>query len=190
MSASPPRPEDIERAYRALALEPGATPLEVRRAYRRLAREWHPDRFAQDPARRRITEERMKAINDAYSTLRALGPTEFVRARRERRAAASERDAGTPPVASPPGIVFCLACRAAMNDSDARCPECGLSPAEALAARRETEIEERDRHRDERRQMRRSRWERRFGPLAEALADGVAWILWAAYALVRLFLPG
>jgi len=48
------------------------TPLDqVRQAYRDLVRVWHPDRFSSDYRLARISEEKLKLINEAYSEIRA-----------------------------------------------------------------------------------------------------------------------
>lgn len=47
------------------------TPLDqVRQAYRDLVRVWHPDRFSSDYRLARISEEKLKLINEAYSEVR------------------------------------------------------------------------------------------------------------------------
>ena len=48
------------------------TPLdEVRQAYHDLVRVWHPDRFSSDYRLSRISEEKLKLINEAYREVRA-----------------------------------------------------------------------------------------------------------------------
>jgi hypothetical protein len=60
--------------YRALGLQPGASEKEVRRAYLRLVKQWHPDRFARDARAQFVAQEKVKAINEAYSFLRDYKP--------------------------------------------------------------------------------------------------------------------
>ncbi len=60
--------------YRALGLQPGASATELRRAYLRLVKQWHPDRFAHDARRQSIAQEKVKAINEAYTFLRDYRP--------------------------------------------------------------------------------------------------------------------
>ena len=50
-SPRPEHPARLRKAYRALELDYGAGSDAVRHAHRRLMRRYHPDRFAQDPAR-------------------------------------------------------------------------------------------------------------------------------------------
>jgi curved DNA-binding protein CbpA len=64
----------LDECYRVLELQPGASGEEVKRAYRDLTKVWHPDRFAHDAALRRKAEEKLKAINEAYETIRAARP--------------------------------------------------------------------------------------------------------------------
>lgn len=59
----------LSRCYATLGLSPGASFREVRRSYLRLVREWHPDRFADDPPRQRLAQEQLKTINEAYRVL-------------------------------------------------------------------------------------------------------------------------
>lgn len=59
----------LSSCYATLGLSPGASFREVRQSYLRLVREWHPDRFADDPPRQRLAQERLKTINEAYRVL-------------------------------------------------------------------------------------------------------------------------
>src|SRR5579859_5071668 len=63
--------DDVSRYYKALGLEPGATPEEVKQAYRDLVRVWHPDRFSHDERLRQIAQDKLKEINGAYEVLTA-----------------------------------------------------------------------------------------------------------------------
>jgi formylglycine-generating enzyme required for sulfatase activity len=62
--------DDIERSYRALDLQPGASLEDVKASWRMLVKVWHPDRFPSDPKLRLKAEERLKLINTAYELLR------------------------------------------------------------------------------------------------------------------------
>jgi hypothetical protein len=60
----------IEDCYRTLDLNRHASDAEVKAAWRNLTKVWHPDRFAHDPDLQRSAEEKVKAINEAYETIR------------------------------------------------------------------------------------------------------------------------
>ena len=58
--------------YGILDLEPSATAAEIREAYLDLVKVWHPDRFSKEsPRLKHKVEEKLKAINKAYETLRS-----------------------------------------------------------------------------------------------------------------------
>src|SRR5262245_61624088 len=65
---------DVDRYYRILELEPGASLEEIRQAYRDLAVVWHPDRFAHSPRLLEKAQAKMKAINEAYAFLKTYQP--------------------------------------------------------------------------------------------------------------------
>lgn len=75
----------LDECYRLLDLDSRASGEEVKRAYRDLTKVWHPDRFGHDAELRRRAEEKLKAINNAYETIRASHP--------ERQEPDEERDA-------------------------------------------------------------------------------------------------
>lgn len=52
-----------------LGLAPGASPEQVKRCYLALVKQWHPDRFANDPGQLKLAEEKLRAINVAYAAL-------------------------------------------------------------------------------------------------------------------------
>ena len=52
--------------YELLGVSPRATQDEVRKAYLKLAKKYHPDKTGGDKA----AEEKLKAINEAYDTLK------------------------------------------------------------------------------------------------------------------------
>lgn len=64
----------LDDCYRLLELDPRASAEEVKRAHRDLTKVWHPDRFGDDAALRRKAEEKLKAINEAYETIRGSRP--------------------------------------------------------------------------------------------------------------------
>jgi uncharacterized protein YjbI with pentapeptide repeats len=62
---------ELDRCYRVLGLEPGASIEEVNQAYKDLAFIWHPDRIPSDNSRlREKAAEKLKEINDARDRLR------------------------------------------------------------------------------------------------------------------------
>ncbi|MBD2230315.1 DnaJ domain-containing protein [Phormidium tenue] len=60
---------DLDTYYQLFALKPGASKQDLKQAYKQLAKQWHPDKFANDPTNARIAEEKIKAINVAYEIL-------------------------------------------------------------------------------------------------------------------------
>src|SRR5438105_9702418 len=58
------------KSYLVLGVTPGASPEEIKRAYRALARRWHPDRVQGDDAARRLAESKLREINRAYHALK------------------------------------------------------------------------------------------------------------------------
>lgn len=66
-SSNRQRPDSPEaRAFRILGLDPTASLSELKARYKELVKTHHPDRNGGD----KVAEERLKDINDAYSTLR------------------------------------------------------------------------------------------------------------------------
>jgi WD40 repeat protein len=63
--------EHMNQYYEKLELKPGASPEEIKQAYRKLVKEWHPDRFPDEPQRQQEAEEKIKEINEAYEYLKA-----------------------------------------------------------------------------------------------------------------------
>ncbi|MGZ5444258.1 MAG: J domain-containing protein [Thermoanaerobaculia bacterium] len=61
----------LRESYRMLEVRSDASDEEVQRAHRELTKVWHPDRFGNDPELRRRAEEKLKAINEAWETIRA-----------------------------------------------------------------------------------------------------------------------
>lgn len=64
----------LDDCYRLLEINPRASAEEVKRAHRDLTKVWHPDRFGDDGALRRKAEEKLKAINEAFETIRGWRP--------------------------------------------------------------------------------------------------------------------
>ncbi|MFN6035597.1 MAG: pentapeptide repeat-containing protein [Dolichospermum sp.] len=65
---------ELERYYRILELEPGATLEEINQAYKDLVFVWHPDRLPKDnPRLQHKDHEKLKSLNMARDKLRSLG---------------------------------------------------------------------------------------------------------------------
>jgi len=60
--------------YKVLEVEPGASQNEIKQAYKDLAKVWHPDRFTDNPRRKKKAEEKLKQINTAYEFLKSHQP--------------------------------------------------------------------------------------------------------------------
>ena len=67
--AQPERKPEERRALARLNLSPESTLLEIKRRYKELVKRYHPDVTGGD----RQAEERLKAVNEAYETLRGSG---------------------------------------------------------------------------------------------------------------------
>jgi DnaJ-domain-containing protein 1 len=64
----PQGPSAEEAAYyAALELKPGTGFPEIKAAYKRLIKQYHPDRFHNDPARHQTALELSKRLNEAYN---------------------------------------------------------------------------------------------------------------------------
>lgn len=61
---------DVERYYKTLELEPGASLEDVHQGYKDLATVWHPDRFASNPRLQQKAQEKFQQINEAHEQLR------------------------------------------------------------------------------------------------------------------------
>ncbi|HEY9644457.1 MAG TPA: J domain-containing protein, partial [Coleofasciculaceae cyanobacterium] len=94
---------DLERHYRVLGLEPGASLEEVNQAYRDLAFIWHPDRLPKDnPRLQEKAQEKLKELNQAREHLRAQRPGESSKTDKSRTARTPEPPAPARPPYSPP----------------------------------------------------------------------------------------
>lgn len=67
--AAPPLDPRIAGYYANLELEPGAGLAALTRAWKKLVREYHPDRFAADPARQAAATRLVQDLNHAYREL-------------------------------------------------------------------------------------------------------------------------
>jgi len=71
------RRRDSWHCYLILGLEPGASLREVKVAYRALVKKWHPDQFHHDPHLQQLAEDKLKEINQAYTTLLNPGQSAY-----------------------------------------------------------------------------------------------------------------
>jgi DnaJ domain len=94
---------EINRCYRTLELEPGASLEQVRQAWRELAKVWHPDRFPNDTKLQRKAQERLKGINGAYEILQQY-LTSGPRPRRHSREHESQQT--SPPAKSKARVIW------------------------------------------------------------------------------------
>jgi WD40 repeat protein len=62
--------DEISTNFRLFSLQPGASQQDLKVAYKRLVKQWHPDRFAHDPSKAKLAEEKIKEINLAYASLK------------------------------------------------------------------------------------------------------------------------
>lgn len=54
--------------YEVLGVKPGASQDEIKSAYRKLIKQYHPDKFGDNPLKN-LAEEKMREINEAYDAL-------------------------------------------------------------------------------------------------------------------------
>lgn len=74
---APPRRSQLDDALVVLGLPPDATAADIKSAWRKLSLENHPDRVAHLGGEfRALAEERMRAINEAYTRLKEAGRVE------------------------------------------------------------------------------------------------------------------
>ena len=63
---------DVERYYRILELEPGASPEDVHQGYLDLTWVWHPDRFVGNPRLQYKAQCKLQELNEAHAQLRSI----------------------------------------------------------------------------------------------------------------------
>lgn len=66
---------NVERYYRTLDLEPGATAEEVHQGYLDMTWVWHPDRFTGHPRLQQKAHHKIQELNEAHEQLRSWYPT-------------------------------------------------------------------------------------------------------------------
>ncbi len=62
-------PDPLRQAYATLGVPQDASRRTLKARRKALVRQWHPDRFQNDPMGQAEATERMRAINDAYETV-------------------------------------------------------------------------------------------------------------------------
>ncbi|NEO33569.1 MAG: J domain-containing protein [Symploca sp. SIO3C6] len=66
---------EVERYYRVLELEPGATAEEVHQGYLDMTWVWHPDRFVDHPRLQKKAHHKLQELNEAHERLRSFHAT-------------------------------------------------------------------------------------------------------------------
>ncbi|NEP30498.1 J domain-containing protein [Moorena sp. SIO3B2] len=66
---------EVEKYYRILELEPGASQEEIHQGYLDLTWVWHPDRFSGNPRLQQKAHCKLQQINEAHAQLRSLQRT-------------------------------------------------------------------------------------------------------------------
>ncbi len=62
---------EILHCFKTLELDPDASFDEVRKAFRKIVKIWHPDLFTGSPRLKNMAEEKLKAVNSAYSAIKS-----------------------------------------------------------------------------------------------------------------------
>jgi curved DNA-binding protein CbpA len=55
----------MDDPWKVLGVRQGASQEEIKSAYRRLVKQYHPDRYADNPLKE-LAQEKLKQINEAY----------------------------------------------------------------------------------------------------------------------------
>ena len=58
----------VSNPYEVLGVKRGATPDEIKKAYRNLVKQYHPDRYKDNPLSN-LAEEKLREVNEAYEML-------------------------------------------------------------------------------------------------------------------------
>lgn len=64
----------MKNPYEVLGIKETATPEEIKKAYRELVKQYHPDKYENNPLKD-LAEEKLREINEAYDTLTKKGNT-------------------------------------------------------------------------------------------------------------------
>ena len=68
-------PDELRTDYGNLEVSPGASMEEVRKAYKRIIRQYHPDRYANDPKKLAYATEITQKINQSYQRIKKWSET-------------------------------------------------------------------------------------------------------------------
>jgi len=60
------------KAFKILTLRPGASLTEAKKVYKTMVKSYHPDRFTNDPIRRKEGEDKLKDINLAFAQVKRI----------------------------------------------------------------------------------------------------------------------
>jgi len=74
-STRPAVPEELRADFGNLEVSPEASMDEVRKAYKRIIRQYHPDRFANDPKKLAYATEIAQKINQSYQRIKKWSET-------------------------------------------------------------------------------------------------------------------
>lgn len=69
LTAEEERMVKLAQDYRNIEAEIGSGPEEVKKAYKRVLMKYHPDRFAQDPAKQATATQITARLNESYSRI-------------------------------------------------------------------------------------------------------------------------
>lgn len=101
---------DIDKYYKILGIDYGASEEDIKQAYRDMAKIWHPDRFSNDPRLQKKADDKLQEINDAFQKVRdhwlSSGNFAAAQVRRERSrpkpsTPQQEKSPPKPPAGSP-----------------------------------------------------------------------------------------
>ncbi len=84
--------QDMEKHYRTLGLQPGASSEEIKQAYRKLAKKWHPDTLNPSTpiSEKEKAEQKFNEITNAYKTLiHYVRVQEIIKSRKQEGATSS-----------------------------------------------------------------------------------------------------
>ncbi len=62
---------EILKCFKILELDANASPDDVQKAFRKIVKIWHPDLYTGSPKLKDMAEEKLKAVNIAYATVRS-----------------------------------------------------------------------------------------------------------------------